>query len=100
MKLRFQLWDSDSANLVGMYESIPEILEDLDRTSTSGEAKDQIRDLVMTLSLGDPDGESITILDGEALYRLGVRRHPLPEDEAPGQSAYDRAEGTSAETRN
>ena len=35
MKPRFQLWDSDSANLVGLYESIPEIVEDLDRTSTA-----------------------------------------------------------------
>lgn len=100
MKPRFQLWDSDSANLVGLYESIPEIVEDLDRTSTSVEAKDQIRDLVVTLSLGDPDGESVTVLDGEALYRLSVKRHPITEDEAPERSASVRAGHPAAETRN
>jgi len=72
MKPCFQLWDSETANLVGMYESVPEVVEDLKRTSKTTEARNQIRDLVLTLGLGGTDGESMVILDGAALYRLSI----------------------------
>jgi len=74
MKPSFQLWDSDTANLVGEYETVPDALADIEKTSTTAEARSQIKDLVLTLELGGPDGDSMVILDGEALYRYGVER--------------------------
>lgn len=72
MKPCFQLWDSDTANLVGTYESVPDVVEDLKRTSTTPETREQIKDLVLTLGLGGSDGDSMVILDGAALYLLGT----------------------------
>jgi len=72
MKPCFQLWDSETANLVGTYDSVPDVVEDLKRTSTTTEARNQVRDLVLTLGLGGADGESMVILDGAALYRLSI----------------------------
>lgn len=97
MKPRFQLWDSDSANLVGLYESIPEILVDLEKTSSTIEEKAQIRDLVVTLSLGGPNDDSVTILDGETLYRLSVGRSSVGETESSHRSQYLRVDQTRPE---
>jgi len=74
MKPTFQLWDSDTANLVGVYETVTEALTDIEKTSTTAEARYQIKDLVLTLDLGGSDGDPMVILDGEALYRYGVER--------------------------
>jgi len=75
MKPSFQLWDSDTANLVGVYETVPDALADIEKTSTTAEARRQIKDLVLTLELGGPDGDPVVILDGEALYRYSVERY-------------------------
>lgn len=39
VKPRFELWDSDSANLLGSYDSIPDVLADLDNAFPSAEKK-------------------------------------------------------------
>lgn len=74
MKPSFQLWDSDTANLVGVYETVPDALADIEKTSTTAKARDQVKGLVLTLELAGTDGEPMVILDGEALYRYSVGR--------------------------
>ncbi len=70
MKPCFQLWDSETANLVGMYESVSEVLADLTRTSTTVETRNQLRDLVLILALEGAEDESVVVLDGDELYDL------------------------------
>lgn len=70
MKPCFQLWDAATANLVGLYESVSEVLADLVRTSTTVEERDQIRDLVLTLGIHGDEGEAIIVLEGDELLGL------------------------------
>lgn len=79
MKPHFELWDSDSANLLGAYESIPDALADLDRAFPTAESKCQVMDLVLTLELGGDDDDTMVLLDGMSLYRL-IR--PIPASES------------------
>ncbi len=74
MKPSFQLRDSDTAILLGVYDTAPDALADIKRSSRTDEARRHINDLVLTLELGDPDSDPPVILDGEALDRYGVRR--------------------------
>jgi hypothetical protein len=70
MKLHFELWDSESANLLGAYESISGALADLTKAFPTVESKVQIADLVLTLELGGDDDDTMVLLDGAELYRL------------------------------
>ncbi|HEV2127790.1 MAG TPA: hypothetical protein VGR22_04135 [Thermomicrobiales bacterium] len=74
----FELWDSDSANFLGAYESIPDALADLDRTFPTAQLKQQVMDLVLTLELGGDDDDTMILLDGASLYRL---LRPIPASE-------------------
>ncbi len=79
MKPRFELWDTDTANLLGSYESIPDVLSDLNKAFPTAEAKLHIKDLVLTLELGGDDDDTMILLAGPDLYRL---TRPLPACEA------------------
>lgn len=78
MKPRFELWDSDSANFLGAYESIPDALADLKSAFPTDKSRVPIADLVLTLERGGDDGETMVLLEGADLYRL-IR--PLPASE-------------------
>ncbi len=78
MKPCFELWDSDSANLLGAYASIPDALADIDRAFPTAELKHQILNLVLTLELGGDDDDTMILLDGPSLYRL---LRPIPASE-------------------
>lgn len=76
MKPRFELWDSNSANLLGTYESVPDVLADLDKAFPTPESKMQINDLVLTLELDGEDDDAMVLLNGSELFYRLVR--PLP----------------------
>lgn len=79
MKPRFELWDAESANLLGAYESIPDALADITRAFPTAESRNQVTDLVLTLELGGDDDDTMVLLGSEELYRL-IR--PIPASES------------------
>jgi hypothetical protein len=85
MDPKFELWDTVTGNLIGIYDSILNALDDLADAFPTDEDMSELSDYALLLR-PSATSEPIVVLGGESLYRLRCRQVPVSESHATNQS--------------